>query len=85
MRKNISSLNVIGKEIVIVNSSNPYLIGLKGKVIYETKNMLTIKTDNGLKKIPKNVCLIRVFLNDNLYLDVNGKKIVGTLDRRIKR
>lgn len=50
---NISSHEFIGLNTKIVESSNPQIIGLNGKVIDETKSMLTLKTENGIKSIAK--------------------------------
>lgn len=43
----------IGSNIEIKESKNKSLIGLKGKVIDETKNMFTVETQKGIKKIMK--------------------------------
>lgn len=76
-------INVIGKDIEVVFSSNPYLINLKGRVIDETKNTIIIKTINGKKKIiPKSVCRFKIY-NSKIY-EVDGKLLIGTLDRRLK-
>jgi len=85
MRRNVVSLNIIGRKVEVLNSNNPYLIGLKGRVIDETRNMIYIETEGGLKKVPKSVCLFRFFLDNNSYFDVDGKRLIGTIDRRIKR
>ncbi len=52
----ISEYDLIGQEITIMQSKNKEIVGLKGKIIMETKNMITIKTDNGKKNIPKDIC-----------------------------
>ena len=51
--KTIKNLK-IGSNIEIKESKNKSLIGLKGKVIDETKNMFTIETQKGIKKIMKS-------------------------------
>ena len=45
---------LIGKKIKINKSSNKSLEGIHGEIINETKNMITIKTRKGIKKIIKN-------------------------------
>lgn len=50
---NISSHEFIGLNTKIVESSNPQIIGLNGKVINETKSMLTLNTEKGIKSIAK--------------------------------
>ena len=51
--KSIKNL-MIGSSIEIIESKNKSLIGLKGKVIDETKNILTINTEKGIKKVIKS-------------------------------
>ena len=55
----ISEYDLIGQEITVTQSKNKEIVGLKGKVIMETKNMITVKTDNGKKNIPKDICQFR--------------------------
>ncbi|MBL7147386.1 MAG: ribonuclease P protein subunit [Nanoarchaeota archaeon] len=45
---------MIGSPIEITESKNKSLIGLKGNVIDETKNTLTINTKKGIKKAIKS-------------------------------
>ncbi|RMW40896.1 MAG: hypothetical protein EA442_00375 [Candidatus Nitrosopelagicus sp.] len=52
----ISEYDLIGQEITITQSKNKEIVGLKGKVIMETKNMITVNTDDGKKNIPKDIC-----------------------------
>jgi len=48
--KKIRSL-IIGSNVEITESKNRTLVGLKGKVINQTKNTMTLETKNGIKKI----------------------------------
>ena len=50
---------MIGSNIEITKSKNTSLIGLKGKVIDETKNRITIETKKGVKKIIKSQIKIK--------------------------
>ena len=45
---------LIGTKIEIVDAQNKNLLGLSGKVIDETKNMLTLETQKGIKKLIKS-------------------------------
>jgi RNase P/RNase MRP subunit p29 len=51
-----SEFDLIGQEISITNSKNKEIIGINGKIIMETKNMIVLDTKNGKKNIPKNIC-----------------------------
>jgi len=52
----ISEFDLIGQEISIINSKNEEIVGITGKVIMETKNMITMNTKNGKRHIPKDIC-----------------------------
>ena len=51
-----SELDLIGQNVTITNSENKEIVGINGKVIMETKNMIILDTKNGKKNIPKNIC-----------------------------
>jgi len=51
-----SKFDLIGQEITIVKSKNTEIIGINGKIIMETKNMIVLDTKNGKKTIPKDIC-----------------------------
>ena len=48
--------DLIGQEVTISDSKNNEIIGINGKIIMETKNMIVINTKNGKRSIPKNIC-----------------------------
>ena len=64
----ISRHELIGLETKVVESSNAQLVGLNGRVINETKSMITINSKKGKKMIPK--------LTSNLKFFINGENIL---------
>ena len=48
--------DLIGQEVTISDSKNNEIIGINGKIIMETKNMVVMNTKNGKRSIPKNIC-----------------------------
>ena len=48
--------DLIGQEVTISDSKNNEIIGINGKIIMETKNMIVMNTKNGKRSIPKNIC-----------------------------
>ena len=70
---------IIGKEIEVVYSTNPYDLHIKGRVVDETRHMMQV--ENGTIKwlIKKNV----IVLLDRQKID--GKELVGRPEDRIKR
>ena len=51
-----SEFDLIGKNVTISESKNKEIVGINGKIIMETKNMIVIDTKNGRRNIPKNIC-----------------------------
>lgn len=53
--ENILYHELIGLKIKIDESSQTNLKNLSGKIIFESKNMLIVRTLKGIKKIPKKI------------------------------
>jgi ribonuclease P protein subunit POP4 len=70
----------IGMQTRIVDSSNKSLVGLSGKITYETKSTFTINTNAGSKIIPKQYTSWK-FANDQV---INGDLIAKRPEDRIK-
>lgn len=70
--ENIALHELIGLDAEIAQSSNIQFIGLKGKVVDETKFMFVLSTENGIKKFPKENTTWRFsFGNNAVILDGN--------------
>ena len=73
MRLNIGSkFDLIGQEVSITNSKNKEIIGIMGKAIMETKNMIILDTKDGEKTIPKDICQ---FSNNQGVIDTDSTKL----------
>jgi len=71
---NITSHEFIGLNTEIVQSSNPQVIGLNGRISDETKSMFTINTEKGIKTIAKSINSWK-FSIENKDVIVVGSKI----------
>lgn len=71
---------LIGLFVEVVEAKNKALIGIKGKVVDETRNMLMV--DN--KKLIKDEVVLEVQYHDQ-KIKVDGKKLVGRPEDRIKK
>ncbi len=81
--ESIARHELIGLMTSIVESTNPCMIGLSGKIVDETKNTLIIETEKGEKRIPKgNVSLIFI-LPDGCKVKVKGSILVSQPENRI--
>jgi len=71
---NLIRHELIGLDVVVSASLNPLSIGIQGKVVDETQQILTIKTKKGNKKILKRLSTF-VFNIKDKKVEVNGSVI----------
>ncbi|HET7149337.1 MAG TPA: ribonuclease P protein subunit [Candidatus Nitrosopolaris sp.] len=83
--KNILSHELIGLSATIITSPQPTFLGLSGTIIFETKNMFTLRTGTGLKKISKlSAEKIRVLLSSSACF-IRGPSLIGRPEDRVAR
>ena len=68
---------LIGLTVKIVESSNPQLLNVIGKIVDETKNTLIIKIDEKEKQIPKKNSVFQFQMPDNRAVEVVGTLLIG--------
>ena len=75
---------LIGLDIEVVDAKNKSLIGLKGRIIDETKNTFIIEVDGKEKKLLKDqVTLVIDFKKEKVRAE--GKLFLGRPEERIKK
>lgn len=82
--KNIIIHELIGLEMVVLNHSDPSLIGKRGTVVDETLNLLVVATPFGEKKIPKKYGVFAFRINTKWTI-VRGDEILFRPWERPKR
>ena len=82
--KNVLRHELIGLKIEISKSKNKHLVGLIGKVVDETRNMLIIKTKNGEIKVTKEESTFVFYLPSN-KTEVKGSLLIGRPEKRMKK
>ena len=73
-------IGIIGKKIEVVDASNKSLIGKKGKVTMETKNMIILEDGTSLVK---NQIIVNI--TDSQLSNIKGKSLIGTPEERLKK
>jgi len=73
----------IGRHVLVVRAKNPYLAGVEGLCVDETKQTLRIATEKGTKTVPKAVACFRLPLPDGTAVEVDGAALVGAPERRL--
>jgi ribonuclease P protein subunit POP4 len=85
-RKNLLYSTFIGLAVEISNSSQRKLVGLCGKVVDETKNLITIETPAGKEvRVPKVSATFRFTTEDGSKVDVDGSDITFRPHERAKK
>ena len=82
--RDVTKLELIGLDIEVVQAKNSSLIGLKGKIIDETKNTITIRKNNELKKLLKDQIIVNIKFPKET-IQINGKLLLGRPEERIKK
>ncbi len=82
--KSIVLHELIGLDAEVVNCSDRSQIGVKGRVINETKNLLLINCDGVTKKIVKKSCVFKFRHNGQSFV-VGGEEIDFRPHERIEK
>lgn len=81
---NILRHELIGLEAKVVKDSNPCNVYIKGVVVNETRNTLSIKT-LGSEKIVAKEKAVFVFNLGGTLVEVEGAALVGRPEDRVKK
>ncbi|MEK6846122.1 MAG: ribonuclease P protein subunit [Nanoarchaeota archaeon] len=79
---------LIGKEILVVNSTNHSQIGMRGKIVDETKSTLIIESEGNIGKEKKNKTLLKKSIVFRLGANgpvLEGKDLAQRSEERMKK
>jgi len=76
---------LIGLNAKVVKSTNPSYINIKGTVIDETRNTLTIRHANEDAVIVKSTSIFHFTTVDGTIVEVYGNVITGRPEDRVKK
>jgi len=82
--ENLVRHELIGLKVEVVRARNRDLIGIKGEVVDETKNLLIINTTKGEKKVLKEGAIFKFTLPSNEKVIVNGNLLIARPEERVK-
>mgnify|MGYP001593410973 CR=1 FL=1 len=82
--KSIIKDELIGLQAEIIDAKSKSLIGIKGRIINETKFTFEIESAKGIKKILKEQVTLKLPYRGRV-LAVDGKLLVGRPYERLKR
>ncbi len=76
---------LIGLKIEVVYSPNICELGIRGKVVDETRNLLIVRSNSSLRRIEKRYRVFKFVLPCGKRAYVCGSSIVGRPEERVKR
>jgi ribonuclease P protein subunit POP4 len=82
--ENVLRHELIGLKAIVARSSSSFLVGMRGRIIDETRNTIKLSTRKGIKVIPKGVAVFRFDLSDGSTVEVEGAKLLGRPENRMK-
>jgi len=83
--RNLTRHELIGLRVKVTDSSCKSNIGLLGKIIDETKNMLVISNGSRQRWLPKEESDFQFDLQDGNVVEVEGRRLVGRPEDRVKK
>jgi len=81
--QNVLRHELIGLDVLVSGASNPLHKGLSGHIIDETKNLLVIETQKGVKRIPKMHSRFQLHLPGSEIVEIDGSVMVLAPEKRI--
>ena len=75
----------IGLWAKVVRSLNPSYVGIAGKVVDETRNILIIKQEDEKKMVIKEISVFHFKFPDGTIVEIDGRNIVGRPEDRLKK
>jgi ribonuclease P protein subunit POP4 len=83
--ESIARHELIGLRVVVKSSTNPDLVGLSGRVVDESKNILLLETERGPKRIPKEGTSLEFTLPEGQKVWVDGSILASRPENRISK
>lgn len=74
---------LIGLQVEVVSSTDPTHVGLRGRVVDETRNTLTLEIGTAEAMVPKRSSVFRFKVGRDV--EIEGERILYRPEDRIKR
>jgi len=75
----------IGTEAKVAKNKNRDCVGIRGKIVDETRNTFTILQEAEKKQIIKESSVFFFKFSDGTLIEIDGKLLVGRPEDRIKK
>ncbi len=83
--QNITSHELIGLDIAVVESTNKDIVGIRGRVVDESRNILTIESCGHEKKAAKHSNTFEFTLPEGTHVQVAGDLLIARPEDRVAK
>ena len=83
--QNVTRHELIGLDVLVSGALNPYHRGVSGHIIDETRNLVMIQAQNGIKRIPKFGTIFQFCLPDQTLVEIHGSALILAPEKRLRR
>lgn len=84
-RGNLPAHELIGLEVEVARSTDRKMVGMKGKVVDETRNTLVVESGGREKVLPKAACVFRFTLPGGEKAEAEGRMLAVAPEDRPKK
>ncbi len=83
--ENLVRHELVGLEVKVTQSSNPAHTGIGGRVVDESRNMLSIESQGKVSHLPKDQCVFSFRIPSGQWVRVRGSLLVARPEDRVKK
>lgn len=76
---------IIGLDARVVESTDPTIAGVRGAIVFETKNTISIRTDSSIKQIAKRSAKKIEIKTHSGACFISGSSLIGRPEDRTSR
>ena len=83
--ENVLAHEIIGLDAKVIESSDPTITGLQGTIVFETKNMISIRSDGKTRQVAKSIAKTIKIQAQSGACFISGPTLIARPEDRISR
>lgn len=82
---NLARHELIGLDVLVESNTEPGIVGLRGRIVDETRNTFLLETERKVLRIPKKNASLTFDLPDGQRARVAGSVLISQPENRISK
>lgn len=83
--ENVLAHEIIGLDARVIESSDPTITGLQGTIVFESKNMISIRSGGKIRRIAKSIAKTIEIQAQSGACFISGPTLIARPEDRISR